>query len=79
MKIKPTPQQIAKHAIECIIIAMLKQDDEILLSAESHLAEAVLVLNQLAELSGFDDTDMNEQLIHCRDIALTFKRSLTDK
>ena len=65
----PSPQLIAKHAITDILCAMLKQDDAPM-SAEAHLSQAVLILNQLACLDEIDDRILNEKLNYCRQLAL---------
>jgi hypothetical protein len=66
----PTPQSVAEYAIKHILIAMLKQRDDAPASAETHLCQAVMALNQIANVDGFEDPELTEELHLCRDIML---------
>lgn len=65
----PKPTIICKSAIQHILSAMLKQDNSPC-SAEMHLAQAVMILNQIAEIDSLKDAEMMEQLLHCRNLIL---------
>ena len=66
----PTPQSVTEYAIKHILIAMLKQRDDAPASAEAHLCQAVMALNQIAQVNSFEDPELTEELHLCRDITL---------
>ena len=73
MKHEPTPKAVATKAIDNIIAAMLKlQNDEqgnyAPMSADTHLSMAVVLLNQFAEINSYEDPEMLAQLNYCRRI-----------
>lgn len=65
-----TPEAAAEYAIRHILIAMLKQRDDAPVSAETHLCQAVMVLNQIAKVTEFEDPELTEELHLCRDVML---------
>lgn len=66
----PTPKSVTEYAIKHILIAMLKQRDDAPVSAETHLCQAVMALNQIAQVDGFEDPELTEELHLCRDVML---------
>lgn len=67
--ISPTPTAVAYQAMKDILDAMIKLEDSPC-SAEMHLARAVVVLNQFAEVTCFHDTDLTDKLSHCHKLVL---------
>jgi hypothetical protein len=49
---------------------MLKQRDDAPMSAETHLCQAIMALNQIAQVDKFDDPELTEELHLCRDLML---------
>ena len=64
----PSPQAVTEYAIKHILIAMLKQRDDAPASAETHLCQAIMVLNQIAQVDSFEDPELTAELHLCRDI-----------
>lgn len=65
----PNVNVVTEKAIKNIIWAMIKMDDYPMI-AERLLAESVVMLNQLAQVKKYDNSEMQEQLLHCREIVL---------
>ncbi len=61
-------QSIITYAINNILTAMLKLQSHAPMSADTHLCQAVVLLNQLAELNSFSDHEMLEQLNYCQEL-----------
>ena len=60
---KPDAENTARHALHHVLAGMMKSYDEPM-AAETHLARAVVILQQDADLSKFD-SKMIEQIKRC--------------
>ena len=70
MKYTPLPQVVAARAIDNILTGMLTMGDQVPVAAQARFAQAVLLLNQLAEITEYPDSAMTDQLKYCRTVIL---------
>jgi hypothetical protein len=50
-----------------VLMAMLQQHNTPV-GAEMHLAECIVLLDALNNITSYGDTEMNKQLIYCREL-----------
>lgn len=65
-----TSIEIVVQAIGNILNAMIKLANDAPCSADTHLAQAVALLNQLAHIETYDDPEMADTLEYCRMVVL---------
>jgi hypothetical protein len=67
---KPSDKLIIEKSIKLILSSMIYSDEGLPCKAESKLAWAVVLLNQITELESFDNIEIQEQFDYCREITL---------
>lgn len=67
---KPTNQKIAQYAIKYIIESKLALDNGSCDSAEMHLAKAVMILNQIADIKSLDNPRLDNVLHEFHDLII---------